>query len=79
MKHSSKIKIEVISSNWTLQWSRSAWCFGPALESHLFAEARGDVGQVAAGAYLHQHLGTAQLLRVLAGVDVEGGDFMLTC
>ena len=33
----------------------------------LQPEARWDVGQVAAGAYLYQHLGAAQLLRIAAG------------
>jgi len=30
-------------------------------------EACGDAGQTAAGAYLHQYFGVAQLLRILAG------------
>ena len=44
----------------------------PALDSHpLGCEACGDVRQAPSGAYLHQHLGAAQLLRVLAGASGE--------
>ena len=55
------------------------WSISPQIITSAISpasEACGDAGQTAAGAYLHQHLRVAQLLRILAGDRGNHGETM---